>query len=354
MPPVPAHWRAAALQPPRAFGHPPLAGTLRTIPEDFEVVEELGFAPDGAGQHVLLKIRKRGANTEWVARSLARQAHLRPSDVGFAGLKDRHAVAVQWFSVPGGSEAPTGPWLALRNPEFEVLEVHAHGRKLRRGALAANRFRIRVRELRGDRAALGDRVAMIAERGVPNYFGAQRFGRDGGNLQSLMHWTVEGREPRGRTERGFTLSTGRSLVFNAVLAERVRRETWDRILPGEVVNLDGSGSVFRVDMPEADVEGRCAELDVHPTGPMWGVGELRPGLDAAALEDQVSGAFEAVTRVLEQAGLQSERRALRLRVEALEARLDEHLELTFSLGPGSFATAVVRELVAADVAGVMT
>jgi tRNA pseudouridine13 synthase len=169
-----------------------------------------------------------------------------------------------------------------------------------------------------------------------------------------MHWTVEGREPRGRTERGFTLSTGRSLVFNAVLAERVRRETWDRILPGEVVNLDGSGSVFRVDMPEADVEGRCAELDVHPTGPMWGVGELRPGLDAAALEDQVSGAFEAVTRVLEQAGLQSERRALRLRVEALEARLDEHLELTFSLGPGSFATAVVRELVAADVAGVMT
>jgi tRNA pseudouridine13 synthase len=350
---VPAHWCAAALEPPRAFGQPPLAGTLRTIPEDFEVAEELGFAPDGAGQHVLLKIRKRGANTEWVARALAQEARVRVNDVGFAGLKDRHAVAVQWFSVPG-REARTESWLELRNAEFAVLEAHAHGRKLRRGALAANRFRIRVRELRGDRAALAARVAMICARGVPNYFGPQRFGRDGSNLQSLMRWAVEGSEPRGRLERSFTLSAGRSLLFNAVLAERVRDGTWDQLLPGEIVNLDGSGSVFSVDTPEADVVRRCAQLDVHPTGPMWGRGELRPRLDAAQLEDRVSGAFTSVTTALEQTSLQRERRALRLRVEALEARFDEHLELTFSLGPGAFATAVVRELVDADVAGVTT
>jgi tRNA pseudouridine13 synthase len=352
--PVPPHWRAAALEPPRAFAPPPLAGTLRTLPEDFEVEEELGFAPDGAGQHVLLKVRKRSANTEWVARALASHARARPSEVGFAGLKDRHAVAVQWFTVPGGV-APVESWLELKNSEFAVLEAHPHGRKLRRGALAGNRFRIRVRALRGKHDELEDRLALIRARGVPNYFGPQRFGREGANLQSLARWALEGREPRTRSDRSFTLSAARSVVFNAVLAERVRSGSWDRLLEGEIVNLEGSGSVFRLDAADdPEVLRRCVDLDLHPTGPLWGRGDLRPRLDVAALEERVGGAFGPVMAVLEQAGLQHERRALRLRVEALEARLHDDLELTFRLGAGAFATAVLRELVDADVAGVTT
>jgi tRNA pseudouridine13 synthase len=331
-----------------------LAGTIRSIAEDFEVQEELGFSPDGAGQHLLLKIRKRDANTEWVARAIARHARVRPSDVGFAGLKDRHAVAVQWFSVPGGREAGTASWLEFRHPEFTVLEAHAHGRKLRRGALAGNRFRIRVRALRGDRAALDARLAQIRAQGVPNYFGPQRFGRDAANLQALAYWALDGRALRGRAERSFTLSAGRSVVFNAVLAQRVQDASWDRLLDGEIVNLDGSGSVFRIETPPPDIGERCAALDVHPTGPLWGRGDLRPSLAAAALENKVSAAFTAVTTALEAAGLQQERRALRLKVEALAADLDEDLELTFRLGSGAFATAVLRELVDADVAGVTT
>jgi tRNA pseudouridine13 synthase len=331
-----------------------LAGTIRSIAEDFEVEEELGFSPDGAGQHLLLKIRKRDANTEWVARAIARHARVRPSDVGFAGLKDRHAVAVQWFSVPGGREAGTASWLEFRHPEFTVLEAHAHGRKLRRGALAGNRFRIRVRALRGDRAALDARLAQIRAQGVPNYFGPQRFGRDAANLQALAYWALDGRALRGRAERSFTLSAGRSVVFNAVLAQRVQDASWDRLLDGEIVNLDGSGSVFRIETPPPDIGERCAALDVHPTGPLWGRGDLRPSLAAAALENKVSAAFAAVTTALEAAGLQQERRALRLKVEALAADLDEDLELTFRLGSGAFATAVLRELVDADVAGVTT
>jgi tRNA pseudouridine13 synthase len=351
---VPPHWRAAALEPSRAFGPPAVAGTIRSIAEDFEVEEELGFAPDGAGQHLLLKIRKRAANTEWVARAIARHARVRPSDIGFAGLKDRHAVAVQWFSVPGGREAGTASWLEFRHPEFTVLEAHAHGRKLRRGALAGNRFRIRVRALRGDRAALDARLAQIRAQGVPNYFGPQRFGRDAANLQALAYWALDGRALRGRAERSFTLSAGRSVVFNAVLAQRVQDASWDRLLDGEIVNLDGSGSVFRIETPPPDIGERCAALDVHPTGPLWGRGDLRPSLAAAALENKVSAAFTAVTTALEAAGLQQERRALRLKVEALAADLDEDLELTFRLGSGAFATAVLRELVDADVAGVTT
>jgi tRNA pseudouridine13 synthase len=323
---------------------------LRATAEDFEVEEELGFEPEGEGEHWLLKVRKRGANTEWVARALSRHACVRVGDVGFAGLKDRHAVATQWFSVPFG-RLSADSWLGLENAEFSVLEAHRHGRKLRRGALAGNRFRIRLRDLRGDRQLLDERLALVRSHGVPNYFGPQRFGIEGGNLQSLARWSLDGAQFAARTERSFTLSAGRSLVFNAVLAERVQRETWNRLMSGEIVNLEGSGSVFPIETPGEDLLRRCAGLDVHPTGPMWGRGELRARLEAAEVEAIATSPFEKVTDALERAGLRSERRALRLKVEALEAHVEEDLWLTFRLGAGAFATTVLRELVEANIAG---
>src|SRR5256885_2227692 len=99
-------WTTTALLPPRAYGAPLARGTLRTEPEDFVVEEELGFAPSGTGQHVLLKIRKRNANTQWVARELARLCGCHPRDIGYAGLKDRRAIAFQWFSVPHSRLSP--------------------------------------------------------------------------------------------------------------------------------------------------------------------------------------------------------------------------------------------------------
>ncbi len=347
---VPAHWREAALEPPRAFATPRLTGRLRTVPEDFQVEEELGFEPHGDGEHWLLRIRKRGANTEWVAGVLARHARVRIADVGFAGLKDRHAVAVQWFSVPRGA-APAESWLELENPEFSVLDVRAHARKLQRGALAGNRFHIRVRHLAGEREGLDARVALIRSHGVPNYFGPQRFGTAGGNLHALAGWAVEGVALATRRERSFTLSAGRSLVFNAVLAERVRRGNWNHLLAGDIVNLDGSGSIFNVDTPTVDLVRRCAALDIHPTGPLWGRGVGRTTLEAAELERAVVSGFDSVTAALEGAELRHERRSLRLRVAALEARIGEDLELTFRLGPGGFATTVLRELIELDAAG---
>lgn len=334
----------AALEPVRAFDELPITGRLRATPEDFAVEEQLGFEPDGDGPHLLLKIRKRGANTEWVARMLARHARVAVRDVGFAGRKDRHAIAEQWFSVPAGAARPES-WLDLSDPEFSVVAVHRHRRKLRRGALAGNRFRIRVRELGGEPQAIAARVAVLRTRGVPNYFGIQRFGIDGSNLRALSEWASDGREPRTRSERSFTLSAGRSLLFNAVLAERVARANWDRVSPGDVANLDGSGSIFDLATLTPELEQRCLELDIHPTGPLWGAGDLRVGGEVAVLEKAVTERFEPVPSLMAHAGLEQERRSLRLRVEGLEMQLvEDTLEFAFGLGPGEFATTVLREL----------
>lgn len=341
---VPKYWRTMALEPLRAFPALPVSGHLRVAPEDFAVDELLGFEPDGAGEHLLLRVRKRGANTEWVARRLARHARVPTSDVGFAGLKDRQAIAEQWFSVPLRA-ADARSWLEVREPDFEVVAVHGHRRKLRRGALAGNRFRIRVRGLDGEPEAIADRVALIRQRGLPNYFGSQRFGVDGSNLTALAGWAAEGWGFRSRSERGFTLSAGRSLLFNAVLTERVQRGDWDRLLPGDVANLDGCHSIFAVAALTPELERRCAALDIHPTGPQWGEGESEAGGEAADLENTVVGRFGPVASALAAAGLEQERRSLRLRVADLDARpVEDGVEFSFTLGPGQFATAVLREL----------
>ena len=331
-------WLEAALGPPRALGPPPARGVLRATPEDFEVDEDLGFEPDGAGPHVLLRVRKRGANTEWVAGQLARLAHCRTGDVGFAGLKDRHSVACQWFSVPAG-RLGASEWSGQGGEGFEVLAAHAHGRKLPRGALAGNLFRIRIRELAGDQTALRARLAHVERLGVPNYFGPQRFGRDGANLARIQD------EPR--SARGIVLSSARSLVFNAVLAERVRDSSWDRLQPGDIANLDGRGSIFPVPELTAELTDRCERLEIHPTGALWGRGEPATTGTPLLLEQRTAAAFPVPCRLAAAAGMRQERRSLRLAVRSLsyDIHADEAL-LEFRLDRGAFATAVLRELVA--------
>src|SRR5262249_4892871 len=163
--------------------------------------EELGFEPAGTGQHVLLRVRKRDANTQWVARELARLCRCRPMDVGYAGLKDRRAITTQWFTVPKSSQS-VDSWPAVRTAEFDGLEAHAHTRKLPRGALAGNSFIIRVRNITISDDQLAERITLIGRRGVPNYFGPQRFGRDGSNLERISAGFRGLRPP----ERGFILS----------------------------------------------------------------------------------------------------------------------------------------------------
>lgn len=330
---------------PRAYGPSVLSAALRSQPEDFQVVEIDSFAAHGEGEHLLLTLRKRGLNTSEVARRLAQWAGIGEVGIGYAGLKDRHALTTQRFSVH--LPRRVAPELAtLAGEQLEIVDSAWHDRKLPRGALAGNRFTLVLRQVQGERSAIEARLQAIADRGLPNWFGEQRFGRGGGNVNQALAM-FEGRRVR-REQRSILLSAARSELFNRVLAARVADGSWERGLEGEVWMLAGSRSVFGPEPCSDTLARRLATFDIHPTGPQWGQGELRAQGVCAALELRVLSEADgpALRAGLEAAGLKQERRALRQ--QAVDLRwtwLDRQtLELGFALAPGSYATALLHEL----------
>lgn len=327
----------------RAFGEPLCTATIRREPSDFVVTENLAFEFTDSGDHDYLWVQKTGANTVWVARQLAGHASARAADVGYAGLKDRHAVTRQWFSVP--RSAGDGDWQSFSADGVEILETRRHQRKLRRGAHRGNSFRIALRsaELMPVSESVEQRLRQIERHGVPNYFGPQRFGNNASNLE-LARSLFAGKRLR-RDKRSIAISAARSLLFNDILSRRVNDGTWDRILPGELANLDGSGSVFEVAQTDAEIERRCADLDIHPTATLWGLRrEISPGV-VQEIERDVSEAHGDLAAGLERMNIKSASRALRLRVADLSWQFDDDaLWLEFTLPRGAFATSVLREI----------
>lgn len=338
----------SATSMPLAHGAAPATGRIRVVPEDFVVEEVLGFDADGSGAHGLLVVEKRGANTGWVAAQLARHAQVPSRDVGFSGHKDRNAVARQAFTVPLPVDFDVDRCRDWCGEGYAVVVAARHGRKLRPGSHRGNRFELLIRELRGDRAEIEARLQRIGDAGVPNYFGPQRFGRDGANLRRALDW-AEGREaPRERQQRGFVLSAARSYLFNEVLAERVRRGDWNRLLPGEAAMLDGRRSFFHAAAIDATLERRCADMDVHPSGPLPGRGESPATEDALDVERCALAAHDGLVALLAAERLEHERRSLRLPVREFTWAFaaDGVLTLHFALPRGAFATAVLHELLA--------
>jgi tRNA pseudouridine13 synthase len=345
---APDSWQRLAIDPPRAWGETPVSGAVRVEAADFVVDERLGFEPDGGEAHRLLLVEKIGANTLFVARALAARAGKPQAEVGFAGLKDRRAVARQWFSVPTTRQSAS--FVGYTGDGFRVLQELAHSRKLRRGALVGNHFRIRVRGLQGDAGAIAERIARLADCGLPNYFGPQRFGTHGANLRRVRGWLESGRLPRVREQRAFLLSSARALVFNAVLAARVTARTWNRLLPGEVVSLSGSQSVFAAEVPDDGLHRRLREGDVSPTGPLCGTGGVLPSGEASRVETDALAGMAPLPSLLSSIGMRGERRALVLRPTGLSHQIGaDALELEFDLPRGGFATSVLREILDARV-----
>jgi tRNA pseudouridine13 synthase len=340
---------------PYAHGGPLTTGRIRTSPEDFIVREWLGFEATGSGEHLLLSVRKRGANTKWVAQQLAKRAGIRMREVSFAGLKDRHALTEQAFSLLERSTKPQ-EWLgfgrdlntglASEGEYFEVIAAARHLRKLKRGSHRANDFDITVRDFVVDPALLEQRLQQIASLGVPNYFGEQRFGREGGNLDIAEQWLCHGVPPPDRDARSFALSAARSALFNTVLSARIAAGNWNCLLAGEMVNLDDTGSVFAIDAVDTTLAQRCQQFDVHPTAPLCGCGESRVSGAAAEFEEQALQPWQQWQQGLIDLRVQQQRRATRLVVQNLSWSYDDAvLTLHFRLMRGAFATAVLRELV---------
>ncbi len=329
-----------------AWGAPTVTGRLRSSPEDFQVTELPLVEPSGEGEHAWLLVEKRLENTETVARQLAHCAGVPVRQVSYAGMKDRNAVTEQWFSVhlPG---RPDPDWNAINSDTVTLIQYTRHGRKLRRGALTGNAFRLRVRAVAGDRSALEDQLQQVAEHGVPNYFGEQRFGRDAGNLHTADRLFAGMAGKLTRHRRGLALSAARSFLFNRVLAQRVGDSSWDHAIPGDALQLAGSHSFFVVEAVDPELERRVLSMDVHPTGPLAGAGESPVSGAVRRLEERCLAEQQAWCSGLAKAGLRQERRALRLPVTELAWTWPQPdcLELTFSLTAGAYATSVLRELV---------
>ncbi len=320
-----------------------LGGLYRVQPEDFQVEEIPSFKPSGEGEHVYLHVRKTAQNSDWVAGRLARMAGIKRRDVGYAGLKDRHAVTTQWFSLwmPGQK---TPDWSQGLPEGVEILEETLHLRKLQRGVLDGNRFRIRIRNFRGDLEALDARIDLIREQGVPNYFGQQRFGRDRGNIERAQRWFEEGHPLKNRQKRSLYLSAARAWLFNHVLAERVTEGNWNQPVAGELFMLDGSNSWFHSDIDET-IERRLSQRDIHPSGPLWGCGQLQSQGMLRELESRIVADFPSLTAGLEKHGLKQQRRATRVNVKEMDyTSLNNDIVLRFVLPPGAYATTVLNEI----------
>ncbi|RMR03925.1 tRNA pseudouridine synthase D [Pseudomonas savastanoi pv. glycinea] len=330
---------------PQAYGQPLGSAVLKATAEDFQVDEVLDIPLSGDGEHLWLWVEKRGLNTEEAARRLARAAGVQLRTVSYAGLKDRQALTRQWFSIqlPGKADPDLS---SAENETLKILQSTRHKRKLQRGAHAANGFTLRLTRLNADKDALNARLELIAKAGIPNYFGAQRFGYQGGNLGEARDYAARQALPEQRAVRSRLLSTARSYLFNQVLASRVADGSWQVAQVGDLLAFTDSRSFFPAGENECS-DPRLAILDLHPTGPQWGEGPSPASGATAALENDVANRESALRDWLTRAGMEHERRILRLPIGRLTWHYPEPdiLQLEFVLPPGCFATVLVRELV---------
>ena len=309
---------------------------------DFVVKEQLGYDMSGDGEFVAVKVRKTDCNTLFVGEQLAKFAGISARNMSYAGLKDRKAVTEQWFSLqmPG---QPTPDFSQFSLEGVEILDVTRHQRKIRIGSLQGNHFEILLRNAE-ETDELKVRLDFLAKNGFPNYFTEQRFGRDGNNLTQALRWANGEIKVKDRNKRSFYLSAARSEIFNLILSKRMELNLAQQILVGDVLQLNGSHSWFVVDESEdlAQLQQRLAQQDVLLTAPLIGEEEK----SAVDFEHEIFAQHQALFDLMRQERMKAARRPILMHSQHFQWQFEPNgLRLQFALPAGSYATALIRELV---------
>ncbi|KAE9541497.1 tRNA pseudouridine(13) synthase TruD [Ursidibacter maritimus] len=328
------------------FGKPQQAGRLKAQFADFIVKEELGYDLTGEGEFVAVKIRKTDANTLFVGEKLAEFAGISAKNMSYAGLKDRHAITEQWFCLHlAGKETPDFSPFQLEG--VEILEVTRHNRKIRVGSLAGNYFELLLRDVQ-ESPELIHRLNQIQAVGFPNYFTEQRFGRDGHNLTQAQRWASGEIKVKDRKKRSFYLSAARSEIFNLVVADRIASDTFKQVIENDIVQLAGSNSWFIAQADElASLNQRLAQGDILLTAPLVGENSLQQTVSER--EQKIVSEQQLLLNLMAQERTNATRRPMFCVPTEFEWHFEpEGLRLQFFLPSGSYATALVRELISLD------
>ncbi|CEG55529.1 tRNA pseudouridine(13) synthase TruD [Legionella fallonii] len=329
---------------PRVYSQPKSTASFKSVPDDFQVYEFFDSQFSGQGEHIVLKIEKKGLTTEEVVKSLARLINKPAKLISYAGLKDRQALTTQWLSIHAPGEHIEGVD-SLAAPGWRVLESTRHHKKLKPGFLTGNHFVMRLRDVSNPEDVI-QRIEQIKITGVPNYFGEQRFGIEGGNLLKAEELLVNGRKVKDRFLKGMYCSAARSWLYNLILAKRVNESTWNRPLLGDVMQLSGSNSIFVIDEVDEEITRRIKENDISPASPLPGKTKNKVKGAALQLIEDIYRDWQPWLAGLERLGLEESWRANILHIKQLNYTLQEQqLELAFTLPAGSYATALLRELV---------
>ena len=321
---------------------PKQTALLKAECADFVVKENLGYSMAGDGEFVAVRVRKTDANTLFVGEKLTQFARISARNMSYAGLKDRRAVTEQWFSLqmPGKTTPDFGDF---QLEGIEILEVTRHNRKIRTGSLDGNYFDILLRNAM-ETDDLKVRLENLSKFGFPNYFTEQRFGRDGHNLTQALRWAKGEIQVKDRKKRSFYLSAARSEVFNLVVSERLKQGVANRVLPNDIVQLSGSHSWFVADEKEDlnVLQLRLEQGDLQLTAPL--IGETAQ--PACSLENDIVQQHQDIVNLMKQERLKPARRPLLMKPKDFNWPCEETgLRLKFYLPAGSYATALVRELV---------
>ena len=318
------------------------SGLLKSMPEDFDVDEVLGFEPDGEGEHLFIRVEKTGLGTPELVSRLARRYGLNPATISHSGLKDKHAVTRQWLSLhlPGrelrlDSETDDG---------YRVLDQSRHSKKLRPGTHRANRFRVRLREVDAPSETIEQRIAQLQSGGFANYFGEQRFGSRQDNVERALREL--GTRKLRRQKRSILLSSLRSYLFNRIVSRRIEQGAWAEPLPGDLFMLRGSHSLFSDEIDES-IRERYRDLDISSCASLYGQGDSRISGEAGAIEQAEFEANPEITACLLRQQSRLQMRAVRAIGDDLECDYDARaglLELTVSLPAGSYVTVLLAHL----------